>query len=356
MVGKTIMFKTSFMLISAVMISGPVMAETAYTIAGEKTSVEAVANEDQAAFYDLEKKKYDLIEQVAKQKYLDHFWNKTAKESGKSVADAKADYEKKNLKIAEKEVKETLEQFKEHPSLAKLSPEEQQKQIREYLAERSRRDLYDGIISSGIQKGELVINFSQPKEPIYQVPVTADDHVRYGPEPGDTKPVGCKGDDCEITIVEYSEFQCPFCVRVLPATRQVMTDYKGKVRFIVRDFPLSFHDRARPAAIAAHCAGKQGKYWNMYYELFDNQRNLGDEDLKKYAKNIGVNEKKYDECIENSAEVEQLIDKNFQSGAELGVSGTPAFFVNGRRLSGAMPFSEFKRIIDDELKNSKKKS
>src|SRR5690606_17348700 len=116
-VGNKCMSIKGLALISALVIAGPAVAQTAFTIAGTKTSVEAVAKEDQAAFYDLEKKKYELIEQVAKEKYLDYFWNKTAKESGKSVAAARADYEKKNLKIAEAEVKETLDKFKEHPSL-----------------------------------------------------------------------------------------------------------------------------------------------------------------------------------------------------------------------------------------------
>jgi protein-disulfide isomerase len=123
----------------------------------------------------------------------------------------------------------------------------------------------------------------------------------------------------------------------------------------VRDFPLSFHDRARPAAVAAKCAADQGKYWNMYTTLFDNQRNLSDNDLKTYADKIGLDKGKFDQCVANPALVTARIDKNFQSGVALGVSGTPAFFINGHRLSGAMPYSEFKRVIEDELSGKHKK-
>jgi protein-disulfide isomerase len=326
----------------------------AFKIGGKTTSYEEASKADQAEFYDLDKKKYDLIERQAKEKYLEFFWQNQAKETGKSVAEAQKIYEEKNLKVSEKEVAETLEKFKDHPSLSKLDKKEQERQVREYLTERSRRDLFDGIVDAGMKKGDLVITYPQPVEPVYNVSVTQDDVVRYGPDASDIKPAGCTADDCAITVVEYSEFQCPFCSRVMPDVKKVLADYKGKIRWVVRDFPLSFHDRAKPAAIAAKCAAEQGKYWNMYAQLFENQRNLADNDLKSYADKIGLDKGKFDKCTANPAPVEAKIEKNMQSGMQLGVSGTPAFFINGRRLSGAMPYSEFKRIIDDELKNKKK--
>jgi protein-disulfide isomerase len=329
-------------------------SQVAYKIGGKATTLSEVYKEDQASFYDIEKKKFELIDRIAREKYLDYFWQNKAKETGKSVAEAKKIYEDKNVKVSEKEIQETMEKFKDHPSLKKLEKKDQEREIRDYLTERGRREVYDQIIEQGMKKGELVIAFPEPVEPVYKVTVNADDQVRYGPEASDTKPVSCKADDCPITIVEYSEFQCPFCVRVLPDTKRVLADYKGKIRWVVRDFPLSFHDRARPAAIAAKCAAAQGKYWQMYGTLFDNQRSLGDEDLVKYADKIGLDKAKYAKCTKNPGPVEALIDRNFQSGVALGVSGTPAFFINGRRLSGAMPYSEFKRIIDDELKGGKK--
>ena len=328
----------------------------AYKIAGKTVSMDEVYKSDVASFYDLEKKKFELIERIAKEKYLEHFWANQAKESGKSIAEAQKAYEDKNVKVSDKEVKETLEKFKDHPSLQKLDKAEQERQVRDYLSERSKRELFDSIVDSGMKKGELVISYPEPEEPVYSVPVRSDDVVRYGPDATDTKPAGCKGDDCPITVVEYSEFQCPFCTRVLPDVKRLLGEYKGKIRWIVRDFPLSFHDRARPAAIAAKCAAAQGKYWQMYSILFENQRNLGDNELKSYADKIGLDKGKFDTCFSKPASVEALIDQNFQSGVQLGVSGTPAFFINGRRLSGAMPYGEFKKIIDDELKGRKKKS
>ena len=330
-------------------------SQPAFKIAGKVTTLEEVARQDQASFYDLEKKRFELVERVAKDQYLDHFWQQRAKETGKSVAEARKIYEEKNIKVSDRELQETLDKFKDHPSLAKLDKKEQERQVRDYLLERGRRELFDGIVEAGIKKGDLVIAVQQPEEPIYSVPVTADDVMRYGPELSDVKPFGCKGDDCAITIVEYSEFQCPFCSRVQGDMKRILSEFKGKIRWTVRDFPLSFHDRARPAAITAKCAAEQGKYWNMYSTLFDNQRNLADADLKSYADKIGLDKSKYEKCVANPAAVEAKIERNFQSGVALGVSGTPAFFINGRRLSGAMPYSEFKRVIDDELSGKKRK-
>jgi protein-disulfide isomerase len=328
----------------------------AFKVAGKDTLMEEVLKSDQASFYELEKKKFDLIDRLAKEKYLEHFWQTKAKDTGKSVAEAQKEYETKNLKISDKEVKETLDKFKDHPSLQKLEKAEQERQVREYLGDRSKRELYDSIIETGLKKGELVILYPEPVEPVYNVTVTADDHVRFGPDIGDTKPISCKADDCPITIVEYSEFQCPYCVKVLGDVKKTLTEYKGKIRWIVRDFPLSFHDRARPAAIAAKCAAEQGKYWQMYTILFENQQNLGDADFKSHAGKIGLDKGKFETCLANPGPMEAKIDRNFQSGVQLGVSGTPAFFINGKKLSGAVPYSEFKRIIENDLAQKTKKS
>lgn len=342
--------------------NGPLFGETpdkksvAFKVAGKETLMEEVLKTDQASFYELEKKKFDLIDRLAKEKYLENFWQIKAKETGKSVAEAQKIFETENLKISDKEVKETLDKFKDHPSLQKLDKAEQDRQVREYLGDRSKRELYDSIIEKGLKKGDLVVVYPEPIEPVYNVVVNSDDHVRFGPEITDTKPISCKSDDCPITIVEYSEFQCPYCVKVLPDVKRTLTEYKGKIRWIVRDFPLSFHDRARPAAVAAKCAAEQGKYWQMYSALFENQQSLTDADFKSHAAKIGLDKAKFEQCVGNPAPMEAKIDRNFQTGVQLGVSGTPAFFINGKKLSGAVPYNEFKRIIENDLAQKGKKS
>lgn len=329
--------------------------QPAFKVGGKSVTVGEIAKQEQGSFYEVEKKRYELIEGVARDRYLDFFWQQKAKDSGKSVEESKRAYFDKYAKVSAKEVKETLEKFKEHPQLKKFSKEEQEKQVREYLQEKQKRDVIENIVAEGMKKGDLVVTYPKPQEPVFAISVVSSDPVRYGPNAEDVKPVGCEGDACPITIVEYSEFQCPFCKRVVPAGKQVMTEYKGKIRWISRDFPLSFHDRAKPASVAAHCAGEQGKYWHMYTQLFDHQDALSDEDFVKYASKIqGLDSGKWQACLKSPAKVTATIEGNIESGVKLGVTGTPSYFINGRRLSGALPVEEFKRVIDEELSKAKK--
>jgi len=247
-----------------------------------------------------------------------------------------------------------VEKYKDNAQFKALSKDEQERQVKEFLKDRGARSVESDIIQKAMKSGELVINLPQPKEPVYDIKLSDTDVTRFGPGNDDIKPMGCERKACPITIVEYSEFQCPFCSRVVPTTKRILTEYKGKISWTTRDFPLSFHDRARPAAVAAHCAAEQGKFWHMYSEMFANQSALDDESLKKYAAKSVGDKAKWEECFKNPGPKNQLIDANIESGSKVGVTGTPAFFINGRRISGAQPYEEFKRIIDEELGRSKK--
>jgi protein-disulfide isomerase len=157
-----------------------------------------------------------------------------------------------------------------------------------------------------------------------------------------------------VTIVEFSDFECPFCVRAEPTVKQILDTYGDKVRLVFKDFPLPNHARAPKAAEAAHCAGAQGKYWEMHEKLFASGGKLEVADLKAQAREIGVDGAKFDQCLD-SGEKAPLVAANKKAGEAVGVTGTPAFFVNGRLLSGAQPFEEFKKVIDKELASAGKK-
>ncbi len=160
------------------------------------------------------------------------------------------------------------------------------------------------------------------------------------------------GAKAPITIVEFSDYQCPFCKRGEDAVQKVVDTYGDKVRVVFRDYPLPFHDRARPAADAAACANAQGKFWEYNKKLFANQNALSDENFKTYAKDLGLDTAKFDECYAKKP-YSADIDKDMVDGIAAGVNGTPAFFINGRALSGAQPFEKFKEIIDEELAAAK---
>ncbi len=155
-------------------------------------------------------------------------------------------------------------------------------------------------------------------------------------------------EDAEVTIVEYSDFQCPFCARVQPTLAQIEETYGDRVRLVYKHLPLRIHPDAPGAAAAAEAAHRQGKFWEMHDKIFASQRELGDATYRRFAEDLGLDLERFDED-RNSPEVKQRIEQNEQEAQRLGVSGTPAFFINGRFLSGAQPFEAFKRVIDEEL-------
>jgi protein-disulfide isomerase len=157
-----------------------------------------------------------------------------------------------------------------------------------------------------------------------------------------------------IEIIEFSDFQCPFCQRANPTVTQVLQTYGDRIHFVYRHFPLSNHPNAKPAAEASQCAAEQGKFWPYHDKLFANPSKLSDADLKTHAAEIGADTAKFNACVD-SHKYRAQVDADARAGEEAGVNGTPAFFINGRMISGAQPFSEFKRIIDEELELKKGK-
>lgn len=151
-----------------------------------------------------------------------------------------------------------------------------------------------------------------------------------------------------VTIVEFSDFQCPYCSRAESVVTQVMTEYKDKVRVVFRDFPLPFHAQAQKASEAGQCANDQGKFWEMHGKMFANQSSLEVAALKGYAKDLGLDQAKFDKCLD-SGEKTKIVEEHRKAGEEAGVSGTPAFFVNGMPITGAQSFETFKGLIDAEL-------
>jgi protein-disulfide isomerase len=154
--------------------------------------------------------------------------------------------------------------------------------------------------------------------------------------------------DAPVTIVEWSDYQCPFCKRAFPTVEQVLAEYKDKVRYIHLDYPLPFHQMAMPASQAVHCAGDQGKFWEYSNNLYAVAGDLGAADLTKRAADLGLDGAAFEACT-TSKKHEALIKSNFDDGAALGVTGTPAFFINGRMLVGAQPIEQFREVINDEL-------
>jgi protein-disulfide isomerase len=200
----------------------------------------------------------------------------------------------------------------------------------------ARKDLYAALIANGLEKVA-----PPPPRPGEAAPDTV-----FKAEVGNAPVKGAK--DALVTIVQFSDFQCPFCTRVEPTMDKILEEYKGKVRVVWRDYPLDFHDNAMPAAIVARVAKAENKFWPMHKKLFDNQQALDRASLERYAAEVGLNVGKVKAALDNKTH-EADIKADMEAGQKLGVRGTPAFFINGTFLSGARPFEAFKERIDAQL-------
>ena len=209
--------------------------------------------------------------------------------------------------------------------------------IRRYLEEQQRTAAYETLVAELRKAGPPVRLVLDP--PRHQVDVSPDD-----PALGDAS--------ATVTLVEFSDFQCPFCARVMPTLKRVQETYGDRVRIVWKDFPLtSIHPQAFKAAEAGQCAQEQGKFWEYHDRLFTNQQALEPESLKKHAAEAGLNAGKFDACLD-AAKYRERVQEQIGVGTRLGVSSTPTVFINGRLVSGAQPYEVFTTIIDEEIERA----
>jgi len=156
--------------------------------------------------------------------------------------------------------------------------------------------------------------------------------------------------DAKVTIVEFSDFECPFCVDFYQQTyAQLKKDYGDKIRFAFRHFPLDMHPNAKKAALASECAREQDKFWEYHDVLFENQKDLSAAALQQYAQKVGIADlSRFSQCLETE-KYKAKIEADTQAGLDYGIDGTPTFFVNGRRIPGAFPYTEFVKVIQEAL-------
>ena len=204
--------------------------------------------------------------------------------------------------------------------------------IREHLATENHHNLWSDYLGRLRERAEIEIQLLPPRA-LIQV---NDSEPSKGPV------------DAPITLVEYSDFECTYCGRAQPTLTQVLGEYGDRVRLVYRDFPLSIHANAHLAAQAGACAHDQGRFWDYHDTVFANIRHLRPDDLRRYAVEMGLDSTAFDACLSSERHAGS-VDADLSSGQAHGVTGTPAFFINGRLLSGARPFSAFQELIDDEL-------
>ncbi|MBU0648932.1 DsbA family protein [Patescibacteria group bacterium] len=195
-----------------------------------------------------------------------------------------------------------------------------------------------GEEAAEVAAADVDLGAEEPADEVAEVPaVTADDHIK-GPE------------NAKVTLIEYSDFECPYCANHYDTSKQILENFGDDVRLIFRHFPLSFHPNAQGAALASECAAEQGKFWEMYDKIFAANKSgtMSIAAWKQAAKDLGLDTTKFNDCLDTEKYADQ-ITAQMQDALEAGVGGTPATFVNGYMVSGALPYESFAQIIEAEL-------
>jgi protein-disulfide isomerase len=207
--------------------------------------------------------------------------------------------------------------------------------IRDYLRNDRRQPVYDAFVAR-LKNDYGVKSYLEPERAVIA--------IAGRPSKG---PI-----DAPVTIAEFSDFECPFCRALFPTLKRIEQDYKDKVRIVYLQFPLvSLHTRARKAAEASLCAYEQNKFWELHDAMFNDQQNLGVDDLKQKAAKLSLDMKAFNSCLESGKYLTE-IQGDVAEGVRVGVSGTPAMFINGRLIVGAQPYAEIQKVIEDELKRA----
>jgi protein-disulfide isomerase len=219
-----------------------------------------------------------------------------------------------------------------------MSQDEAKERIRMDLESHEKMAKYRAAIEALRRKTRVEMYLSPP--PPVAANIGTDGPVKGAP-------------DAPVTIVEFSDFQCPYCKQVTPILNQVMGFYGNRVRLIFKHLPLtSIHPQALEAAQAGVCAARQGKFWEYHDRLFDSSPNLSPVMLEKIASEIGLNVGGFSSCL-SSEESRSAIQRDLQVAKKLGIQGTPTFLINGKLLKEAASFESFKKMIDEELQKPK---
>lgn len=208
--------------------------------------------------------------------------------------------------------------------------------IKQFLMKEKKQQAIDAWIAKKTQNSPVEVYLEKPSRPVKDIAV------------GNSPFMGKA--DAKVTIVEFSDFQCPFCSRGADIMNELKKKYEGKIKVVFKHFPLPFHTDAPLASEAALCAEEQkkGNFWKMHDLMFADQQKLKKSDLVAKAKKVGVKEEDFKKCLD-SRKFKSAVDADMELGKKVGVKSTPTFFVNGQMVNGAQPVEIFSEIIDEEL-------
>lgn len=287
------------------------------------------AAEHQRIVQSLYQNRRNMLDQIVGDRLIEN----AAKAAGQPIDKfLEADAAKRLPPVTDNDVAQFYEQNKDRAQGRTL--EQLKGEIKPFLemrrVQQARAQLVDELKGKSGTSVKVMLD-----PPRYTVPVSANDPVRGNAS-------------APVTIIEFSDFQCPFCQRVNPTLTQIRNTYGDRVKIIFKDYPLPNHPQAPKAAEAARCAAEQNKFWEMHDAMFANQRALEVPQLKQTARSLGINGATFDSCLD-SGKYAKLVQSGSELGERMGVNSTPSLYVNGRPVIGAMPFEVFKQVIDEEL-------
>ena len=207
------------------------------------------------------------------------------------------------------------------------------------------KNINTGTINTGTAEAAVPLNNPQPTQrapaptPSLDMAKLVDDDPFIGDE------------NAPVTIIEWSDFECPFCARFYSQTLSLIEENyinTGKVKLVFRDFPLSFHPNAQKAAEASECADDQDMFWEMHDKIFENQQTLSTANFKKWAADFGLDTTEFNNCLD-SGKYASEVQKDMADGSAAGIRGTPGFIINGELISGAQPYANFEAAIEAAL-------
>lgn len=302
-------------------------------IAGEEVTEDQLIGDDKVDFFDLKKREYDLRMDRLNKLLVDRLIGAEAKKANLPLEDFIA------KKVVGGEIKISEKDFKKFVADKRIPESQLNPQIKErinaYLQNQKKQDMVQAYVAKLTKSNPVEVYFKKPK---------MDIKVEIGQAPTFGK------DSAKVTIVEFSDFQCPFCSRGANTVTEIKKKYGNKVKIAFKHFPLPMHKEAMPAAEASMCVNEQGvdKFWKFHDLAFKNQEKLDEASLEKYAKESGADVKKYGDCVK-AKKYAEFVRKDMEYGETIGVKSTPTFFINGQLVAGALPIESFSEIIDEEL-------
>lgn len=298
---------------------------------GEDVTWAELKDEAQGGLRKLEQDRYDLLRQELDRMALDRAIAQEAASRGVTSDELKKiEIDDKLVEPTDADIRAFYERNKRVAGNRKL--EDLASMIRAQLV-KERRSTLERVFYDEMRKhAQLEVRLEPPR---FDVPLTGEESSRGNA-------------DAPITVVEYGDFQCPYCRREHAVIDRVLADYKDQVRFIFRDFPLEIHARAVPASVAAQCAREQDRFWPYYDNLMMMGGDLSDKDLRDRARSLELDMTAFESCM-TSGRYDESFNANLDEGRDLGVTSTPTFFINGRMLVGAKPIEVWKGVLDEEL-------